>query len=74
VLNVLPNLLNGPRETLLSHAQYFRMDPELRLRSAANRMAWATLSFDETQSITLIWLNALLRELLKVSAGPSVTP
>jgi hypothetical protein len=58
---VLPIVLNGVRETLRSCAQYSRMGPALRLRSSANRMAWATLSLDGMLTITLIWPNMLLR-------------
>ena len=71
---MLPIVLNGPRGTLVSFTGHTRIGPVLRLRGTAECMAWATLSFDETLSITLIWPNALLRELPKVSAGPSVMP
>jgi hypothetical protein len=38
-MNALPMLFNGPRETLVSGAQYSRMDPALRLRGTADLIA-----------------------------------
>jgi hypothetical protein len=68
---VLPIVLDGPKETLISGAQYSRMGPALHLRSAADHMAWATLSFEVILSIALICPNASLRELPNESSGPS---
>jgi hypothetical protein len=71
---MLPIVLNGPRGTLVSFTGHTRIGPVLRLRGTAECMAWATLSFDETLSITLIWPNTLLSALLNDSTGPGVTP
>jgi len=70
----LPIVLNGPRETPVSCMWNHRIGPALHLRSAADHMVWATLSFNKTMSITLFWPNSLLRELPNTSSGPSATP